>query len=345
MLARRYLSLAAVAVLAAGFSISVSIAEETDAADAARPDELVKQLDAPRFNDRKAAEKKLAAMGAKAIPALTKAALEGSQQVTSTAVELLAKFHATGEDATKAAAKEALKKLAASERPAVARRAQNVIDPPKARPAPGGIRIGGARIQLRVVAGGNQKIKTSIVNGVKTIEAEENGKKTKIVEDPNGGIEVTITETKDGKAQTKTYKAKNAKDLEKKHPEAHKAYKKYSAGGGIQIRQIQIGPGRAIPLPIQPGRIQPGNIRQFRRPFKIIDQDTQDRVEKAREQLKQITEKLEKLTKDLQQADKEVKKLLDELKGLHEKFELPARPNFRRAAVRPRAAQPAEKKD
>jgi hypothetical protein len=58
------------------------------------------------------------------------------------------------------------------------------------------------------------------VNGVKDIEAEEVGRKVKIHDDPDEGIEMSVTEKKDVKEVTKVYKAKNAEELKEKHPEA-----------------------------------------------------------------------------------------------------------------------------
>ena len=37
-----------------------------------------------------------------------------------------------------------------------------------------------------------------------------------------------ITQTTDGKQQTNSYKANNAEDLKKKHPNAYQTYQKYS---------------------------------------------------------------------------------------------------------------------
>ena len=49
-------------------------------------------------------------------------------------------------------------------------------------------------------------------NGNKSIEVNENGKKTHIEKDQNG-IEVKVTETVNGKEKTDTYKAKDEDEL------------------------------------------------------------------------------------------------------------------------------------
>jgi translation initiation factor 1 (eIF-1/SUI1) len=118
------------------------------------------------------------------------------------------------------------------------------IRKPRPQPVPGqvapGIRIV-PPIQLQV-QGGAQGIKMRNVNGIKDIEVTENGRKVTIHDDPNQGIEVEIIETKEGKPVTRTFKAKNADELKKKSPEAHKLYKKYAKGGvgNIQQGNIQI---------------------------------------------------------------------------------------------------------
>ena len=73
-----------------------------------------------------------------------------------------------------------------------------------------------------------QEIKIRNVNGVKSIYVTENGRKITIHDDPKQGIKIEITDTQDGKPVTRTFQAKNIEELQKKSPEAHKLYKKYS---------------------------------------------------------------------------------------------------------------------
>lgn len=79
------------------------------------------------------------------------------------------------------------------------------------------IQVRGINLQLRgLVPRGvrnAKRISVKVVNGVKEIEAEENGRKVKIKDDPDSGIEMEVTETKDGKETTSKYKAKSAADL------------------------------------------------------------------------------------------------------------------------------------
>lgn len=72
------------------------------------------------------------------------------------------------------------------------------------------------------------EIKIHNVNGVKNIYVTENQRKITIIDDPNRGIKIEITDTQDGKPVTRTYQEQNINELQKKSPEAYKIYKKYS---------------------------------------------------------------------------------------------------------------------
>ncbi|MGY8730726.1 MAG: hypothetical protein ACKVK0_01245, partial [Pirellulales bacterium] len=73
----------------------------------------------------------------------------------------------------------------------------------------------------------SQQLQIRNVNGVKDIEFTGNGRKITIHDDPKQGIKIEITDSQDGKPVTRTFQAKNAEELQKKSPEAHKLYKKY----------------------------------------------------------------------------------------------------------------------
>jgi hypothetical protein len=271
----------------------------------------VEQLDAERFSERQAASEKLAEIGKPAIAPLAKAAVGDSLEVTTRAIALLGKFLDSSDQATKDAAKTALEGLAKSDKPAAARRAQEYVkQPAKEQPAAqAGIAMGQIQIQVGGIIGGKKSRSMKNINGVKEIEAEEDGKKVKIVDDPKNGIKVEHTYKKDGKEVTDKYEAKDAKELEKKHPEGYKLYKQYSEeqaggfGGNIQIQVqpggIQVVPGQAVPVPgIQPlPRGKP--------------------VDVAKRLMQNLGKQIELLTKDLKEAPKEskeaLKKQIDEL--------------------------------
>jgi len=267
--------------------------------------ELIQKLDAQKFGDRQSASQKLAEAGAAVIPALSEAAIDGTREMTVRSIDILKGHFQSSDAALKKSAEEALKKIADSQTPAAANRAKDALLP---KPQPGanlpqfgnagGIRVfgGNAQIQIQVQAiGGNgvKKISVKNNNGVKEIEAEENNRKIKINDDPNQGIKIEVTETKDGKETTRKVEAKDADDLKKKDAEAHKIYEQYSKGnGGIQINGIQIqGGGIQIqpgilpqPIPLQPGQFQ-------LRPARLGGADLRKRLE---DNVKRMEERLEK---------------------------------------------------
>jgi hypothetical protein len=234
----------------------------------------VEQLDSERFADRQAASEKLEAAGKAAIDALEKAALGDSLEVTTRTIELLQKFGNSPDDATKEAASAALERLAKSDRPAGnrAQEALKTLQPAQGQGlvlGPGVTIVGGVpgivgniQIQggvLQIGGGGMTRISVSNVNGVKRIEAEENGKKIKIDDDPQNGIKMEVTTRKDGKDITEKYEAKNADELKKNFPEAHKLYKQYSGGigGNMGAIQVRVGAGNAIQIGGGPVATQP----------------------------------------------------------------------------------------
>ena len=224
--------------------------------------ELVAQLDPPRFADRQAATEQLAAVGKPAIGALAKAAAGDSPEVTSRAIGVLAKLIESSDQPTKAAARAARETIAKSDRPAAASRAQELLKPrPEQMPGRIGV-IRGNMIQIGLGGFGNGGVgqrSMKIVNGVKEINAEENGKKVKIIDDPQQGISIEATTKKDGKDVTEKYQAKDAKELEKKHPEGYKLYKEYADNPGLgdvpDSTQPRRNPARPGPRPRRPNNI------------------------------------------------------------------------------------------
>jgi hypothetical protein len=113
-----------------------------------------------------------------------------------------------------------------------------------------------ATIQVVASGGGAQTMKAWTVNGVKNVEVAEGDKKVKIHEDPQQGIKIEITTTKDNKDVTEKFEAKDAEDLKKKHPEAYEVYRKY-AGNQAGATRIRIrGGGLGGGIPINPGQQQ-----------------------------------------------------------------------------------------
>jgi len=282
----------------------------------------IKQLDSNRFAERNEASSSLEAAGKAALPALSKAALGDSREVTLRAIDILRKHFNDGDDATKEAAKQVLEKLAQSDHQSAARRAKDVLNPkpPAQAGVLPGIQIGGAQIQIQMnaIAGGQgQKVKTKITNGVKEIEVEEKDRKIKITEDPAGGIKMEVTEKKEGKETTKKYAAKNADELKKKHADAHKIYEKYGKGAGanIQIQAFPGQPGGAIRIapravPIMRGAIAgKGNAARLGHARRLIEATAKQlKGEGAGDRVTKCAKRLEEIAKQLQEIEGELAK-------------------------------------
>ncbi len=115
-----------------------------------------------------------------------------------------------------------------------------------ARPANPFGNLAGGNVQI-MINGGNMSMKQTNKNGQRHTEIEQNGRKIEIDDLNNTNIVVKITETVKGKKKTKEYKAKNLKELKKKHPEAAEEYEKHIKGGGGLPFQIFGGAGNIPP--------------------------------------------------------------------------------------------------
>lgn len=200
--------------------------------------QVIEQLDHPEFARREEASKRLEVTGKPCISALETVAAGPKPEPSARAMELLKTFADREDEATKNAAMKALERIA-SGKSSAAEDAGKFVTARRPQPQPRnpiGIRIAQGGIAVR-------RMSVKNVNGVKEIEADEDGKTVKILDDPNKGITVEVTQKKDGKDQTDKYEAKTAAELEKKHPEAHKLYKQYSGGGGaIQVMAAGVVP-------------------------------------------------------------------------------------------------------
>lgn len=273
--------------------VAAAYADEPLAPQAKSIEQLVKELDAEGFAERQAASEALAARGTEAIDALCKAAQGESAEAATRSLEILRKHLESGEAEVKEAAKASLQKLAAGEG-AVARRAAEVLtpkakppEPPAVDPRRGIVVRPGIRMEpgIRVAfaaGGGGKRVTVKDIDGKKEIEVVEEGRITRIEEDPAKSIKVKITETKDGKDETKEFEAEDAEELKKEHPEAHKLYEQYAKGvGGV----IRIDGGPAI------RRFDPPAI--IREPRAVVE-----RLEKAQKQLEDAAERIKAGAKD-----------------------------------------------
>ena len=197
---------------------------------------LIKELDHDEFLQREAAGKKLAEMGAIAIPALAEVTKGKSPEVSMRAFDIIVRHYKGGDEEVKKTAASALQKIVKSGK-SFAARAKQTLDFTK--PAP---RVG-VPFRARIVgnAGIKRRVAVSIQNGVKQVAAEEDGRQIKIFDDPQKGIKVEVTEEKEGKKETRKYEAESVDELKEKHPEAHRLYQQYAGNihagaGNVRIR-------------------------------------------------------------------------------------------------------------
>ncbi|NQU24589.1 MAG: hypothetical protein HQ567_25180 [Candidatus Nealsonbacteria bacterium] len=309
-------------VLAVFLALTATVAvadQEPPSAD--QIGQWIKQLDADEFSAREAAAVKLAEAGKSAIDGLAEAAVGESLEPATRSMQILRKLYGSDDEPTKTAAKEALKKIAKAGHSTSSPRAKQLISPkPKEQALPGV--LGMPNIQIfgggNVIAATTKSVSVSNVNGVKEIKVEEDGRKIKIKDDPKSGIEMSITETKDGKEKTKTVKAKNADELKKKDKAAYDLYKEYdqqNVGGAIQI-QLQAG---GIPGGIQ---IQPLLPQQIQGRLQLVPGGAQPaaakQIEMATKQLERIGKQLQRASKDAEQS-KELRKALKDLEAVLKK--------------------------
>ena len=309
----------------AGHADQGGVAEaEKDAKPAAggeSVEQLIEQLDSAEYDKREAACGKLAAKGKAAIAALENASANGNLEVSSRATTLLGKLLKSSDAATADAASSALKRLANGDSAAAARKAKSILDEKiGSKDAPGmnaggGIVFGngGGRIvinggQLNFGGGALRTMSVKTVNGVKEINASEDGKTVKIQDDPAKGIKVELTEKENGKEVTKKYDAKNADELKKNHPSAYEIYKKYGAeqpaNGVLQgVIQLQIGnvpiPGNGLPaVPLQPAAPLLGRpMVPATAPGGAAQQEKNLQVTMATRKIKSLSSQLERLQK------------------------------------------------
>ena len=290
---------------------------------------LVKQLDDDQYGVRQAAAARLKTAGKKAIPALKKAASGESLEATCRAVDILHKFYESDDAATKEAAKKALDELAKGDHPSASARAAAALkpkpDPAAATSGPAPIILpGGGQIivqGINVMPGGAnvRRFTSHTVNGAREVEAEENGRKVKIVQDPAGAIKMEITADKNGKPATDKYEAKNAEELKKKHPQAHAIYQQYinqnpAAAAQAQI-QVQFGiGGNALPVPLP---VMPANNNRADHAARLLKSWStvlpgMTGTEQLRTASKESREDLKKQTADLKKQLAELEKRLSD---------------------------------
>lgn len=288
-----------------------------------------RELDSDNFDTRQDATRKLSNAGKQAIPVVTKAAEGDSLEATTRAVDVLKKLHQSTDKETKDSAQKALEGLSKSSNKSAARKAVAALTPEK--PAgedpnnPNGVIIQGIGGNIQIVPGARiARMQVQNNNGNKSIEVEEDGKKIKITEDKEG-IAVTVTEKVDGKEKSSSYKAKDAEELKKNHPEGHKLWEKYAKNGnGAVIGNIQIqvgGGGGFLPVPIQ-ARNLPARIARPEGMGKIgkIVKEAQQEIEEASRELRKQAENGKIDQESMQKAIGRIEAATKRISDAHKRF-------------------------
>src|SRR5262245_9098141 len=231
-------------------------AEKPDPAPAAETlslkeiEALIRQLDDADFEVREAATKKLTAAGKVAIEPVAQAADTDNLEIATRAIGVLKELAGSPAEATRAAAVSALKQLSQSKTASVARRAAAALAPSRREfDARRGLIPRGVNVQ--VVRGGRVQVQVSNVNGQTEVNVDEDDKKIRITHEGGKDIVVEVTEPPDEGAKgkgpkTTQFKAADADELKKKHPEAHRLFEKYGSGGGGAFNVI-VGNAGAFP--------------------------------------------------------------------------------------------------
>jgi hypothetical protein len=209
---------------------------------------LCRQLGDADFWIREQATRQLLAGGNAVIDPVAAAAESDSLETVMRCLIVLRALYQRPEEPTKEAARAALERLSSSRQRSVARRANEILNPPepyspaaqrlllRANAGAGamGVRVFQAANPGALPAGGI-RIRTTSVNGNVTITAEEDGRRVVITHQNEENIVVIVTEPpaageKEGKSTES--RAKDLAELKEKHPEAHRLFERY--GGGIR---------------------------------------------------------------------------------------------------------------
>ena len=216
--------------------------------------QLVEQLNADAFADRRTANRRLLEIGLPAIEQLSKAIQQGDREQSTRAMSILARFYNGPSQEARLAAQEAFTELSESSNAALAARANAVLNPSVESPRPIMKRVpaqvvapqqGQFNFQFQFgngakMKGGNvRRISTKVVNGVRDVTAKENGRTVKIHEEP--GKKLTVEIKQDGK--TEKFEATDIDQLRKQNPKAARVYDEYSGNGvKVQFNKLKLDP-------------------------------------------------------------------------------------------------------
>lgn len=307
--------------------------------DAPNVAELVKDLDADTFEARQRATDRLIALGrsaadpASVVDPLVAAAEQGSLEMSMRVVTVLKDLLAAPGEGTSATARQGLQKLTESKNEAVKSRASVALEPPTNAAAPqpaaaaGGIVIPGGVGRPRIILppngiGGNIQIQGNGAiavfqvqamngNGQRNVRVQENGRTIAISENPQA-VTVTVTEVVGGKPKTTSWTAKNADELKKNHPEAHKLYIKHMGpqpffGQAPPAIVMQAGANGLLPdVRAKAGKRLEEVGKQLEASLKMLRDRLADEQAANDEELQKLVEELEKAQRELESVRKQL---------------------------------------
>ena len=196
-------------------AVTASSTRADEPAAAAKQDEAAQQIKALIEGDalqRRDATSKLLELGKEAVEPLAKEAAEAKPAAMYHCFDVLARLLASENEATSNAAKVALDKLTESQNKSVALRAKSAIRLKEIL----------ARRQAAIAA-----IPALPAQGPMKLSSNENGRSIELERVADGSFSGKIKESVNGEEKTTDIRAADAKELEQKFPEAHKALQKH----------------------------------------------------------------------------------------------------------------------
>jgi hypothetical protein len=274
----------------------------------------IKDLVDPKFAVRQAASGKLIEAGAAGMEAVAKAADSTDLELATRCLAVLSDGLIATDEASKKAARDALKHLVKSENKSVAQRAQQALETPVGLlprviiPGAGNRQI---RMQPGMAIGNNVKVQISTnQNGEREAKITENAKEILIKDTKGKQISVSITETINGMKKVTAATGKDPDDLKQNSPEAHGYYEKYCSGNGIRVQiggNVAAANGRVFAPPAVP------QMRRFVNPIKAAG--LFEEIETLRQKIDEANDRLQKAITVEQPNVADLKKISDEIKA------------------------------
>ena len=200
-------------------TVDVVLADDASGSNPPTPEQIsewIDQLDSDDFVARDNAVQKLKAAGPLSCNALAEAAMREGRDRRWQALRLLRVALDEGEPTWREAARQAFEKIADGDREFSARFARETLRP---KPDPAQIPTAARPPQLHNPFGLVNPLAASVQ---RTEMLQDGPRRVRIVECPSTGIEVQISELKDGRQCLQECKAKDMAEMEEKHPEVFK---------------------------------------------------------------------------------------------------------------------------